>query len=271
MPWWWWGAVAFAAAPKVAAPPKVSPPPVEQPCALQNLPDGRVRWTAAGIVQVLLADGYPLAEIDVSEPIGPRAKVTCEGTILTIFEQAADVTLSFHEMRLDLAETLATLARDPMADAATLARAALRDGKPGLAADAIRSFPAGEARIAAIWLDVGRSALGDARRATGADGLARLQPALDALAAPGWPAREVAEIRVAEAELLRAAGRDPVPACKAAIEADPGATAARLVLADAYWRKGDEKQARAEYATVAGQLPPGEWPAELAERCKKCR
>ncbi len=263
---WAWAAVAFAGVPKV---PPAPPAPVEQACALDNLPDGRVRWSAAGIVEVLMADGYRLAEIDVGEPIGPRAKVTCEGKILTIFEQAADVTLSFNEIRLDLGETLATLARDPLDDAASRARAALRAGDPALAADAIRSFPASDARVAALWRDIGRAALAGARG--GADGLARLQPALDALAAPGWSPQEVAAIRVAEAEALRAAGRDPIPSCEAALAADPRSTGARLVLADALWRAGDEKRAREEYATVAGQLPKGEWPAELPVRCKKCR
>lgn len=269
---WWWAAAALAAAPKGSPVPKAPPPaPMVQACALDNLPDGRVRWSAGGLVEVLMADGHRLAEIEIGRAIGPRAQVTCSGTVVTVFEQAADVTLSYEELRIDVREALATLARDPVAEAAAWARAALRDGKPDVAADVLRAHPVGDPRIRPVWHDVGRAALADARKATGADGLARLQPALAALAAPGWTPAEIAAVRVAEAELLRAAGRDPIPACEAALAADPGATGARVVLADAYWRAGDEKRARAEYATVAAELPRGEWPAELAERCRKCR
>lgn len=246
----WWTAVALAAAPKATPKPVPPPPPVEQACALDHLPDGRVRWSQAGLVQILLGDGNVLSEIQVGSTLPPGTQVRCAGALVRIFSQTAGATLSFIDVKLDLTDTLATLIPDPLEAAASAARAALREGHPDAAEELIRPFPAADPRIAPLWHQLAAASLADAGTATGDEGLRRLQPALDALAAPAWDPTDVAKIRELEARLRAEAG---------------------LARADAYWQAGDHDRAREEYAAVAAVLPSDRWPPELADRCRKCR
>lgn len=242
----WWIAVAWAG--------------TKQPCVLDHLPDGAISWTAAGVLSLWQGE-VSIREIPLGNPIPEAAVVLCAGTAVELFDQRKGATLAFQQVRIDLADLLATLVPpDPVQISLESIQSRLAAGDLAGAFHQLAGLPLADSRVDAQWeralavVPASDLALWDAARA----------------ATP--PNRFAASIALARGRALLGLGRASEAVTEAAQAlAVAESTDARLLRADSLWATGDKRGSLADYALVAKQIPSGSWPESLRTRCKRCK